>query len=274
MQRKSFTVLMCTYSKDNPYLLKKSIESVFKNSIKPDYFILTIDGPIPKLNLDIIKKISHSYPIRLNFLKENIGLALALNNALELVQTEWIARADSDDINLNQRFEKQLKFTNKNIGVIGSNILEIDKYTNLPNLTKNIPLTDYEIKEYIKLRNPINHMTALYKTQLIREVGGYPNIYLREDYALWAKLVYKGVVFMNIDEILVHVNGGKNLYKRRSGIKNALAEIKLQILLYKCKIKPFHLLIIHLCLRTFFLLLPSKIIEYIYIKKFRKNFKF
>ena len=76
---------------------------------------------------------------------------------------------------------------------------------------------------------------------------------------------------MNIDEILVHVNGGGNLYKRRSGIKNALAEIKLQILLYKCKIKPFHLIIIHLFLRTFFLLLPSKIFEYIYIKKFRKK---
>ena len=72
----------------------------------------------------------------------------------------------------------------------------------------------------------------------------------------------------------MHVNGGKNLYKRRSGIKNALAEIKLQILLYECKIKPFHLLIIHLCLRTFFLLLPSKIIENKDIKKFRKNFKF
>lgn len=271
MHRKSFTVLMCTYHKDNPYLLKKSIESVFKNSIKPDYFILTIDGPIPNLNLEIIKKISHSYPIKLNFLKENIGLALALNNALELVQTEWVARADSDDINLNQRFEKQLKFTNKNISIIGSNILEIDKNRKLPNLTKNIPSTDYEIKEYIKLRNPINHMTVLYKTQLIRDVGGYPNIYLREDYALWAKLVYKGAVFFNIDEILVHVNGGKNLYKRRSGIKNAIAEIKLQILLYNCKIKPFHLLIIHLFLRTFFLLLPSKIIGCIYIKKFRKK---
>ena len=26
-------------------------------------------------------------------------------------------------------------------------------------------------------------MTALYKTDLIKSVGGYPNIYLREDYA-------------------------------------------------------------------------------------------
>ena len=50
MKKTSFTVLMCTYFRDDPYLLEKSIESVFINSIKPNYFILTIDGPIPKLN--------------------------------------------------------------------------------------------------------------------------------------------------------------------------------------------------------------------------------
>ena len=76
----------------------------------------------------------------------------------------------------------------------------------------------------------------------------------------------------NIDEILVHVNGGKDLYKRRSGFKNAIAESKLQLLLYKCKIKPLFLVIIHLFLRTFFLLLPSRIIESVYKKNFRNKF--
>ena len=70
--------------------------------------------------------------------------------------------------------------------------------------------------------------------------------------ALWAKLVKKGAIFHNIDEVLVHVNGGKTLYKRRSGLKNAIAELKLQLLLYKCKIKPLFLAVIHLILRTFF----------------------
>ena len=83
---------------------------------------------------------------------------------------------------LNERFKKQLEFTNKNFDVIGSNILEIDKIGNLPKLTKNIPVTNKDIKKYLKLRNPINHMTVLYKTKLIKSVGGYPNIYLREDY--------------------------------------------------------------------------------------------
>jgi glycosyltransferase involved in cell wall biosynthesis len=271
MKRASFTVLMCTYSKDDPYLLEKSIESVFKNSIKPNHFILTIDGPIPKLNEKIINKISKKYPIELNVLDKNLGLALALNNAINLVKTEWIARADSDDINLYDRFNKQLALTNKNFDVIGSNILEIDKHGKLPKLTKNIPITNKEIRKYLKLRNPINHMTVFFKTKLIKSVGGYPNIYLREDYGLWIKLSKKGAIFHNIDEVLVHVNGGKNLYKRRRGFKNAIAESKLQFLLYQCKIKPLFLALFHLILRTTFLLLPSKIVERIYIEKLRNK---
>ena len=271
MKRANFTVLMCTYFNDDPYLLEKSIEIVFINSIKPNYFILTIHGPIPKSNEKIIKKIIEKYPIKLNIIDKNIGLALALNNALKLVKTEWVARADSDDINLHKSFKKQLELSQKNYDVIGSIILEIDAVGILPQSNKKIPVTNKEIKKYLKFRNPINHMTAFYKTELINAVGGYPNIYLREDYALWAKLAEKGAVFHNIDDILVHVNGGGNLYKRRRGLKNALAELKLQYFLYKCKIKPFFLAIIHLFLRTCFLLLPSKIVEEIYLKKLRSQ---
>ena len=49
MKKIDFTVLMCTCYFDNPKLLKLSIESIFKNTINPDFFILTIDGKIPKL---------------------------------------------------------------------------------------------------------------------------------------------------------------------------------------------------------------------------------
>lgn len=271
MNKNSFTVLMCTYYKDDAHLLKKAIESVFKNTIKPDFFILTIDGPIPIFNEKIIIDISKRYPIKLNFLKKNMGLAIALNNALDLVKTEWIARADSDDINSKIRFEKQLKIAKNNVDIIGGNILEIDNKGEFPKLTKKIPITHQEIKRYIKLRNPINHMTAFYKTDLIKSVGGYPNLYLREDYALWAKLIHKKAIFQNIDEVLVYVNGGKSLYKRRSGFKNALSEINLQILLCKYKIKPFYIAFLHFFLRTTFLLLPQFIINKLYLKSFRNK---
>tara|TARA_B100000073_G_scaffold347939_1_gene364111 strand:+ start:2218 stop:3033 length:816 start_codon:yes stop_codon:yes gene_type:complete len=271
MKDLKFTVLMCTYYKDDPYLLKKAIRSIYKNSVKPDFFILTIDGPIPKINKKIINKLSLRYPIKLNILKKNIGLASALNNALKLVKTEWVARADSDDINLSNRFAIQLKFTKYNYDVIGSNILEVDKNKSIPPLTKKIPINNYEIKKFIRSRNPINHMTVLFKTKTIRSAGGYPNIYLREDYALWAKLISNNASFFNIDQILVHVNGGPKLYKRRGGFKNALAEIKLQTFLFKNNIKPLHLSIIHSILRSLILLVPRKLLQNIYIKFLRSS---
>ena len=263
---------MCTYFKDDPYLLEKAIESIFKNSIKPNYFILTIDGPIPEINKQIINKLNKLYAFKIISLKENVGLALALNSTLKYVKTDWIARADSDDINLEKRFSTQLKYAQLNYDVIGSNVLEIDRNGKLPNLKKNMPITNLEIKKYIKSRNPMNHMTVFYKTEAIRSIGGYPNIYQREDYGLWAKLMHKKYSFYNIEDILVHVNGGKSLYKRRGGFKNAIAEIKLQVLLFKCELKSLSLCIFDLFLRASILLLPTKILEKIYTKVLRKKY--
>ena len=81
-------------------------------------------------NKKIINKLTLRYPIKLNVLKKNIGLASALNDALKLVKTEWAARSDLDDRNLSSRFAIQLKFTKYNYDVIGSNILEVDKNNN------------------------------------------------------------------------------------------------------------------------------------------------
>ena len=266
-----FTVLMCTYFKDDPYLLKKAIESIYKNSIKPNFFILTIDGPIPTINEKVIKSLTLIYPIELNFIKENVGLAKALNEALKLVKTEWIARADSDDINQINRFAIQKEFAAYNFDVIGSNILEIDENEKIPPLTKKMPLNNSEIKKFMRSRNPINHMTVLFKTKIVQSAGGYPNIYLREDYALWAKLVSKNASFFNIDQVLVHVNGGTKLFKRRGGLRNAIGEIKLQIFLFRNNIKPIHLSIFHAISKSLILLLPTKILQKIYINFLRSS---
>ena len=137
MKKIDFTVLMCTCYFDNPKLLKLSIESIFKNTINPDFFILTIDGEIPKNNWKIINKLSEKYEIQINIIKKNVGLALALNNAINLVKTKWIARADSDDINMTNRFEKQIEYALDGYDVIGCNILEVDRTNKYPKLEKN-----------------------------------------------------------------------------------------------------------------------------------------
>ena len=269
MKKIDFTVLMCTCYLDNPKLLKLSIESIFKNTVNPDFFILTIDGEIPKNNWKIINKLSDKYKIQINIIEKNVGLALALNNAINLVQTKWIARADSDDINLSNRFEKQIESALNDFDVIGCNILEVDRTNKFEKLEKRMPSTNDDIQRYLKSRNPINHMTAFYKTDLVKKVGGYPDIYKREDYGLWIKLSNYGAIFYNINEILVKVDAGNSLYKRRRGFKNIPAEFALQYLSYKSKIKPFYLAVLHFFARVTILLLPSNILGRFYFYKLR-----
>ena len=260
----SFTVLMCTYKNDNCHFLERAIKSVFNNSIQPDHFILTIDGPIPIINFDLINRLSSIYPIEINQIPKNIGLALALNNALDKVTTEWVARADSDDFNLKDRFLLQTQYAQKNFDVIGGFVREIDSRNEITDLIKKVPLNDKDIKKYMKFRNPINHMTAFYKTKYVRAVGGYPNIYLREDYGLWIKLAKEGAIFHNIDNILVNAEGGNDLFRRRSGIKSAYAEYELQSIFFASGLKTLQKALIDFFIRAFFLSLPFPIIKNIY----------
>ena len=273
MSNIEFTLLMCTYKNDDPILLEKAIESVYRNSIKPNFFILTIDGAIPKKNQLIINKLIKKFPIEINNLKENLGLANALNSAIKLVKTKWIARADSDDLNASNRFEKQINYAEKGFDVIGSNIYEIDIYetVQLGKLKKIMPKNNNQIKKFSRFRNPMNHMTTFYRTEAVKLVGGYPNIYLREDYGLWAKLISHKRNFINIEEFLVCVNGGKNLYLRRGGIKNAIGEIKLQFFLFKYNIQPLYLALFLVLIRASLLLLPKNILKSLYQNLLRKK---
>ena len=93
---------------------------------------------------------------------------------------------------------------------------------------------------------------------------------MREDYGLWAKLISDNKKFINIDEFLVCVNGGNNLYLRRGGIRNAIGEIKLQFYLFKYKIQPFYLALCN-CIRGLLLLLPKNILKTFYKNLLRKK---
>ena len=273
MSNIEFTLLMCTYKNDDPILLEKAIESIYRNSVKPNFFILTIDGPIPNKNEQVINKLVKKFPIEINKLNVNIGLANALNSAIKLVKTKWIARADSDDLNASNRFEKQILYAERGFDVIGSNIYEIDIYetVQLGKLKKIMPKNNKQIRNFSRFRNPMNHMTTFYKTEDIKLVGGYPNIYLREDYGLWAKLISLNKNFINIDDFLVCVHGGNNFYLRRGGIKNAIAEVKLQFYLFKYNIIPLYSALLLGFVRAFLLLLPKGILKSFYRNLLRKK---
>ena len=119
-----YSVLMAVYKKDDPSFLATAIESMLKQTILCEQFILVEDGPLPDILEDVIVKYEKNSPELFTVvrLSENKGLANALNNGIAVSRNERVARMDSDDISLPERFAKQLAFLeeHKDVAIIGA----------------------------------------------------------------------------------------------------------------------------------------------------------
>jgi len=268
-----FTVLMAVYRNDDVALFDQAVHSVFTNTLLPNHCLIVVDGPVPKA-LDIaIASLEKTYSPSIQFLRltQNLGLAQALNTGIEQIHTDWIVRADADDINLPNRFLELASAIKENpeLDLLGSHILEIDQ-EGKPLAIREVPILEAGIRQFAKTRNPFNHMTVAYRAEAVTECGGYPNMYLREDYALWCQFLSKQKKLLNIPQVLVHVTAGKEMYARRGGWKYAKAEWKLQQLLVATGLKGAGRAFIDGLLRSAIFILPSSIRGYVYQHFLRK----
>ena len=232
MTFRQFSVAMSVYKNDNPVFLDRALESITdKQTIKPDEIVLVVDGPVSNEIDEVIDKYT-SKCICLNVirLEQNKGLGNALKLATEAARFELIARMDSDDVSSPDRFEQQLRYFHKfpNIDVVGGNITEfIGEESNVV-ATRIVPVTNDDIRQYMKKRCAFNHVTVMYKKSSIMEVGGYRDWFWNEDYYLWIRMWLNGSEFTNTGTVLVNVRTGEDMYARRGGIKYFKSEKGLQ----------------------------------------------
>ena len=123
-----FSVLMSVYNKEKASYLDKALMSVENQTVIPDEIIIVEDGPI---SIELKKVISkHKKKFGRGFKnvisEKNQGLGAALRLGTKYVSTNWIARMDSDDISVPNRFEIQLKeiIRKPNIAVVGGQVTE------------------------------------------------------------------------------------------------------------------------------------------------------
>lgn len=266
----SFTVLMAVYYKDNPSLFSRALESVYANSIVPAEVILVVDGPIPTEISDIIVSFEKKLGLRPIYLSSNMGLANALNEGLKHVTYDWVFRADSDDINLKNRFELQLKMIDGDIDLIGGAILEVD-LDGSPISVRRPPLDHNDIIKHLPYRNPFNHMTVAFKKKVVTSAGGYPLVHLKEDYALWASILSRGAKAKNTSEVLVHATTGRGMLARRGGVRYVISEFKFQRHLFNCGFQSYINSLLVGSLRSFVFLMPNFIRGFIYKRFLRKS---
>lgn len=270
-----YSILMSVYIKENPDYLRQSIESMLNQTILSNDFVIVCDGLLtPELD-NIIEEYSTRYPLffRILRLEKNQGLGNALNAGLEICKNELVARMDSDDISLSYRCELQLKkFTeDPSLALCSGNIIEFKEQIKDINRVKKVPLEYEEILRYARKRNPMNHMAVMFKKSAVKEVGGYIEISLTEDYYLWIRMLQKGYKAINIKQILVYARIGNGMYERRGGLSYARSAIDFQTKMLDLKFITYPEFIINCIIRCITSMVPISVRRLIYEKKLRSN---
>lgn len=222
---------MSVYIKEKPNYLKQAIESIQAQTLPTDDFVLVCDGPLTtELNAVISDKQNEMGEIlQVVRMPKNGGLGNALNEGIKYCKNELVARMDSDDIAYPKRCEKQVNVFNKfpQISICSAIVEEFTTDPNIVDARRVPPETNQEIVQFAKKRNPFNHPCVMYKKSAVIVVGSYQNFYLLEDYYLWLRMLLAGYEGYNIQEPLLHMRAGSDMYLRRAGWKYAKAQVKL-----------------------------------------------
>ena len=215
----NLSVLLSVYNKENPNYLVKSLDSIFSQTQSPVEVILVKDGPLNNELDGIIDLYVSQYPnLKVFPLVTNQGLGKALNEGLKHCSYDIVARMDTDDIAMPHRLEKEGAYmeAHPEVDVVGGAIREFNDEGTIDRV-KNMPKTQEEILEYVKVRNPLNHMTVMYRKDSILKAGNYKHFPFLEDYSLWSRMLSQGYQFRNMEDILVRARTSMGLVKRRSG---------------------------------------------------------
>lgn len=234
-----FSVAMSVYKSDNPDFFDRALSSIIDDqTIKPNEIVLVVDGPVSNEINNVINKYEKKYEIfNVIRLEQNGGLGNALKIAVENATYELIARMDSDDVSVPTRFEGQLKYfeTNPEIDIVGGDITEFIGEENNIVGKRSVPLSNESIREYMKTRCAMNHVSVMYKKKAVESAGGYQDWFWNEDYYLWIRMWLNGAVFANTGSVLVNVRVGEEMYQRRGGSKYFESEKGLQDYMLKNK---------------------------------------
>lgn len=263
-----FSVLMSVYKDEKPEYLDLALESIECQSVRPNEIILVEDGPITSGLKQII--IKHKKKFGKGFKnivsQKNQGLGASLRLGTKYVSTDWIARMDSDDYSVPNRFELQLKIIMEqpNLAVVGGQIEEFAGTRDNIVGYRRVPTSYEEIRRFMKIRSPFNHPTVMINKKKLDKVGGYIPYGNLEDYYLWCRIVASHFEVLNLPSTLTLMRVDQGMYSRRGNIKNIRYFLKLRSYLRKNRIVNRSEEIIGDFLMSLNIIIPNSIRKKIY----------
>lgn len=255
--------------------MRTALHSIINQTLPPNEIVVVVDGAIPVSLDNVLKDISQEYAhLQVHYEPVNKGLGAALNIAVSKAKYDYLARMDSDDISLPNRFELQMnEFRIDNtLSLVGGMITEfVDTPDNI--VSKRIlPCSDKDIKQLMKSRCSLNHMTVIMKKEDLLKAGNYQPDFRQEDYFLWARMILAGCTFKNVPQVVVNVRSGYEQFARRGGLTYYKDVLGLNTWFYKHNLISLPRLLLNLFVRGIVqLLLPNALRTFVYTKFIRKQ---
>ncbi len=266
------SVLMSVYEKEKPEYFSRALDSIIYQSLQPDEIVLIKDGPLPGYLEDIIQEKMDIYPgFQVYQFEKNVKLGRALAKGVELCHNELIARMDTDDIALNDRLAVQYQYMKENpdVSVCGGWILEFNTEGTYQKI-KKMPESKEEIRKYSKYRNPLNHMTVMFRKEEVLKAGNYRHFPFLEDYDLWTRMLALDRKFANIPQVLVKARTEENIYERRGGAGYCDRYMQLRKQQYASGLLRVHEYAVAILLTKIMTLQPSWARKQVYRRLLRK----
>jgi glycosyltransferase involved in cell wall biosynthesis len=225
-----FTLLLSVWDGDQPeHLLQAFCSAVDEQTLRPAQVVIVRDGPVRDELAACLADLHKTSPVPVSLvpLESNRGLGPALDAGMAASQFDVIARMDADDVAMPHRFEVQIPLIAE-ADIVGAGLLEfVDDIENV--VGQRVPPTDPEqIQRYARMHDPFNHPTVVYRRQSVQAAGGYGDLPLMEDYALFARMLQNGARAVNVAEPLVYYRVGATAFKRRGGADLLRSELRLQ----------------------------------------------
>lgn len=214
------SVLLSLFAKENPSYFELSMKSIWDDQTrKPDEIVLVEDGGLTA-ELDAIVnrwKARLANILKVVKLEKNSGLAIALNEGIKHCTGDYIARMDTDDLSLPDRFQIQEQFiqNHPDIVILGGAMIEFNEQTGeLPK--RLMPLELPDIKKAICKTSPFVHPSVMLKKNVLENGFMYnPQCRRCQDIELWFRIIAAGYNVANLPDVVIKYRKDPLLYNKR-----------------------------------------------------------
>ena len=198
------TVFMPVYNAEK--YLAKAIESILNQTFRDFEFLIINDGSTD--GSDAIIRSFNDDRIRLYTHDKNAGLAVTVNEGLDLTRGAYMARMDADDISLPSRLEKEVNFldTHPDVAVVAAHVLMINPQGRAAGImAEDLSTNSYEqIIAVLPNENCIPNPTIMGRIEILRNYKARQSQIRAEDWDIWWRMVSAKVQIAKLDETLVH----------------------------------------------------------------------